>query len=360
MKRKIIIKVLFLSSILCLTSCSSKTDDAEETFTFDDFIEKYNLDESKTYGTLEDDGYEITFNENCFFFNNESLTFALNEADDITYLEELGTFKYLKDGILNFGSFYGSSEMSASSLEVLLEEIASMTSLPIQKSLSPAKIEFVGNWKNNSRKTNIMSFDKNGKNYGRLNSTSISYTFIEDNYSSASYVIGDTYKLYVNASDSELRFNSIRNDVKFNRKNTTLQDILPVGENQTIPGVNHYEIKIQGGFTNDGKNYFVASFDTYNGNPDFFVDTDFYTYGYNRLNFINSYSNKEPYKTQNSEPYYNLNLFNFMEFGETVSSEPFEVDLTTTIEIMKASGSVLGNNEVTKFGFNTSFKFTNN
>ena len=68
MKRKIIIKVLFLSSILCLTSCSSKTDDAEETFTFDDFIEKYNLDESKTYGTLEDDGYEITFNENCFFF----------------------------------------------------------------------------------------------------------------------------------------------------------------------------------------------------------------------------------------------------------------------------------------------------
>ena len=96
----------------------------------------------------------------------------------------------------------------------------------------------------------------------------------------------------------------------------------------------------------------AASFDTYNGNPDFFVDTDFYTYSYNCLNFVNPYSNKEPYKS--------LNLFNFMEFGDTVSSEPFEVSLTTKIEIMKASGSVLGNNEVTAFSFNTSFNFTNN
>ena len=42
----------------------------------------------------------------------------------------------------------------------------------------------------------------------------------------------------------------------------------------------------------------AASFDTYNGNQDFFVDTDFYTYSYNRLNFVNPYSNKERYKTQ--------------------------------------------------------------
>ena len=82
------------------------------------------------------------------------------------------------------------------------------------------------------------------------------------------------------------------------------------------------------------------------------MDTDFYTYSYNRLNVVNPYSNKEPYKS--------LNLFNFMEFGDTVSSEPFYVSLTTKIEIMKASGSVLGNNEVTAFSFNTSFNFTNN
>ena len=104
----------------------------------------------------------------------------------------------------------------------------------------------------------------------------------------------------------------------------------------------------------------TASFDTYNGNPDFFVDTDFYTYSYNCLNFVNPYSNKEPYKTKNSDPYYYLNLFNFMEFGDTVSTEPFYVSLTTKIEIMKASGGVLENNEVTAFSFNTSFNFTNN
>ena len=90
------------------------------------------------------------------------------------------------------------------------------------------------------------------------------------------------------------------------------------------------------------------------------MDTDFYTYSFNRLNCVNLYSNKERYITQNSDPYYNLNLFNFMEFGDTVSSEPFYVSLTTKIEIMKASGSVLGNNEVTAFSFNTSFNFTNN
>ena len=90
------------------------------------------------------------------------------------------------------------------------------------------------------------------------------------------------------------------------------------------------------------------------------MDTDFYTYSYNRLNFVNPYSNKEPYKTQNIDSNYNLNLFNFMEFGDTVSSEPFNVSLTTKIEIMKASVGVLGNNKVTAFSFNTSFNFTNN
>lgn len=352
MKRKILNKFLFLLISLYLTGCSSTPNLETNEFTFDELIKKYNLYESKTFGSLDKEGYEIFFNDDCFLFNDKKENSFSKNNENYIYLEELGTFKYIENGVIKNGSFFGSDEMSATSLDELIEEITNPHDPYLLN--GPVTMNFIGNREKVFSKRNLISLDKNNNNFGRIISNCFG-NIVKTYEDTKDYALGDIYKISLNQNNKKLRYKHFKNEVFFSKENLNLRDVLPYGNDDGEDPEEQFNFYLDCGLTHNNSCYIEGSHYMYPGCVEFKYWSDFLTYGYNEVTFLNPYSNNEPYVSQNSEPFNCFKLFNFIEQPIEEEAAPFIVDMTSTIEIMEASGSVIGNNPVTSFIYNTSY-----
>lgn len=346
------ISILYLLNlttfIIGLTSCNNNNI-VKDSFTSDEFIQKYDLYNKNYYGSLKDNNYCFTFTYLPFIdSNNKSEDTSHNDYQPI----QIGTYEHkLENGQIIEGDFYASKATTPENLDKLIETIINDFDTKTQNKSS---FKFNDSWDKLSSKEKYFTFEKDSTLYATTKFTNTTYYIKDSSYHNFVF-LNDGYFL-PNSQNTNFRtknlnfYTDIKNIFELDQmfptsrynddleKTTFTYDVIPIGDGSTKngPSATFYYDKMSPIIYNG----------VYLGKPSEI-----------RYEFVNPGSNNDPYKAISSNKFNFLNVLMLVKGLDETPSVSFRFDLEASI--LKANGSIFDNNSET-FSFSENINLSKN
>ncbi len=343
--------LLITTFLTLLTSCNNNIiNEDQNIFSESDFINKYHLNDSNTYGNLSTNNYEIKF-EYLPFLEKESKNYSRgnnkNENNDDS-LVQIGTFSYKNaTNEISFGQFYATNSTTSSNVDYLVTNIINDFSLI---SSPDNYVKFIGDWENRFNDSIYLNLEKDGKFYG-IYQNKVKGVYTKDELSHNYILLNEGYftpSKENNIRTKKIRLSSNSEDRRFLRgglPNTRWEDDV----NKTDYFTDFYPTS-----NFDPNNYMEVKFTFPKGSPVIKSGVDWYDGIYVNYEFINPSSNNEPYYSISSEKFGYLSFFHYEKL--LTEEKELNISLNGAIEALEGSGSIFIDKYET-FSFSKTYTF---
>lgn len=208
--------------LLCasITACENKQNDS--IFSINDFIEKYNLNETLVFGSLPNDGFEISFISIPFIERNEES----NKKKDSNSTIKIADYQFInEDDEVIEGELYGSSLITPSSLDYLIELISTRSTGDFHNEWSVSN-----EWDSDFKKEYLISldYDDNRSGYANFEVNGFSYMLSSGEYD---YLVIGNGSINPNINGDELRMKKVKFEINHKEK---------CPSQRSIPGLRTY------------------------------------------------------------------------------------------------------------------------